>query len=156
MNLDEYRSFKYLVDTYLETRDEKSLKKIRQIIETKKSIRREFTKELHENERYIEIFSTEDQIKIGINILRRESHRKYSTFIAVWILFYMHKKAVNEIFKNIDSKAVNDVVFEIKNILKNDYWTHDKHYKPGTNRKFSRIGERLALIQLYRRCKKFE
>ena len=156
MNLEEYRNFKCLVDNYLKTRHRKLLKEIRLIISTKKSLRRKFIKELHDNERYIEIFSTEDQIKIGINILKRESNRKYSTFIAVWILFYMSKKAVNEVFKNIDYIAVNDVVFEIKNILKNDHGTCEKHYKPGTNKKFSRTGEKLAWIKLYIRCKRFE
>lgn len=156
MSIEEYRNFKYMVDAYLELRDENLLKEIRKIIDTKKSIRRQLIKELDNNERYIEVFCIEDQVKIGINILNRESHRKYSTYKTVWILFYMSNKAIGEILKNVDSKALNDVIYEIKNIVKNDYRNMSEYFKPRTNKKFSKIGLKRAFKKLYRKCSKFE
>ncbi len=153
MSIEEYRNFKYLVDAYLELRDKNLLKEIRQKINTKKRLRRELIKELDDNVRYIEVFSKEYQIKIGMNILNREKNRKYSAYKSVWILFYMSKQAVNEIFKNVDQRTLNDIQYEIKNIIREN--SKIKHYKQGKNKLFSRIGEKIAWKRFSIICNKY-
>lgn len=153
MSIEEYRNFKYLVDAYLELRDKNLLKEIREKLNTKKSLRIAFIKELDYHERYIEVFDNEHQIKIGLNILNREKNRKYSAYKSAWLLFYMSKQAIKELLKNIDESVLNDIGYEIKNIIRDG--TTSKHFKPGTNKKFSKIGQKIALIRFYRICKKY-
>ena len=153
MSIEEYKNFKYLVDEYLELRDKNLLKEIREKLNKRKSLRREFIKELDDNERYIEVFDNEHQIKIGLNILNREKNRKYSAYKSAWLLFYMSKQAINEIFKNVDESILNDIGYEIKNIIKDG--TTSKHFKPGTNKQLSKIGQKIALRRFYRICIKY-
>lgn len=152
--MDEYRKFKDLVDMYFELRDEKMLEEIRKHIDVRKSIRRTFIKELDYEERYVEVFSIKDQIKIGTNILNRETHKKYSSYKAIWILIYTSDEAIKQILKNADNIALNDMMYEIKKVLGNNYSNSSTHFKPGSNKKFTNIGKKRAFKKLYKRCKK--
>ena len=59
----------------------------------------------------------------------------------------------DEIFKNVDESILNDIGYEIKNIIKDG--TTSKHFKPGTNKQLSKIGQKIALRRFYRICIKY-
>lgn len=159
MDYEEYRELTNTIDAYLETNNPKTLLSIQNCIKTKEGFREKLIEDLVEytHERYIEVFSTNDQIKIVSDLVAKIKETEYLAFRVCWILPYVSDKALDKILSTADDIALVKIMHEIKDIVRvigHRLCDSSTYFWLRSTNIFSRMGERMIWHKLYRKCKK--
>lgn len=158
MDYNEYWKLTNTIDAYLETGNCQMLASIQNCIKTKEGCREKLIKDLLEyHERYIQVFSTDDQVKIVSDLVAQIKQREYLAHRASWILAYVSDKALNQILSNADDVALVKIMYEIKRhirVIGNRLCDSSTYFWLHSTNIFSRMGERMMWRNLYRKCKR--
>lgn len=158
MDYNEYREFTNTIDAYLETGNRQTLANIQDCIETKKGCREMLMEDLEKRyERYIQVFSTDDQVKIISDLVAQIKHNEYLAFRVSWMLPYVSDKALDQILINADDVALVKIMNEIKDhirIIGNRFCDSSTYFWLHSTNVFSRLGERMTWRKLYRKCQR--
>lgn len=159
MDYNEYRELTSKIDAYLETGNRQTLASIQDCIETKEGCRQRLMEDLVEyhHERYIQVFSTDDQVKIVSDFAAQIKQREFLAYRVSWMLAYVSDKALDQILSNADDVALVKIMEEIKDHIRvigkrfcdssTYFWLHSTNI-------FSRMGERMMWRKLYRKCQR--
>ena len=158
MNYDEYREFTNTVDAYLETGNRQTLTSIQDTIKTKEGCRERLMEDLiNYHERYIQVFSTDDQIVIVSDLEAQIKQREYLAYSVSWMLPYVSDKSLNQILTNADDVALVKIMNAIAGNIRaigNRLCDSSTYFWLHTTNIFSRMGERMMWRKLYRKCKR--
>ena len=82
MDYNEYRELTNLIDAYLDTGNRETLTTIQSCIETKEDCRERLMKDLIERfpNRYIKVFSSNDQVKIVSDLVAQMGQKEYLAY----------------------------------------------------------------------------
>lgn len=157
MDYNEYRELTNMIDAYLETGNRQTLASIQDCIVTKEGCREKLMEDLVEGyERYIQVFSTDDQVKIVSDLAAQIKQREYLAYRVSWMLPYVSDKALNQILSNADDVALGKIMYEIKgnNINANRFCDSYTYFWRHSTNIFSRMRERMTWRKLYRMCQR--
>ena len=71
-------------------------------IEKKNGLREKLIEDLEHHEEYIQVFSTDEQIKIVGDMVSQIKQREFIAFRVSWMLPYLANRVLNEILTNAD------------------------------------------------------
>ena len=158
MDYNEYRELTNTIDAYLATGNRQTLASIQNCIATKEGCREKLVKDLEEHhERYIRVFSTDDQVKIVSDLAAQIKQREYLAYRVSWMLPYVSDKALEQILSNADDVALVKIMDEIKGhirAIENRFCDSSTYFWLHSTNIFSRMGERITWMKLYRKCKR--
>ena len=158
MDYNEYRELTNTIDAYLATGNRQTLASIQNCIATKEGCREKLVKDLEEHhERYIRVFSTDDQVKIVSDLAAQIKQREYLAYRVSWMLPYVSDKALEQILSNADDVALVKIMDEIKGHIRaigNRFCDSTTYFWLHSTNIFSRMGERITWMKLYRKCKR--
>lgn len=158
MDYNEYRELTNMIDAYLETGNRQTLASIQDCIVTKEGCRGKLMEDLGEShERYIQVFSTDDQVKIVSDLAAQIKQREYLAYRVSWILPYVSDKALDQILSNADDVALVKIMYEIKGHIRaigNRFCDSSTYFWLHSTNIFSRMGERMMWRKLYRKCQR--
>lgn len=158
MDYNEYRKLTSTIDAYLETGNRQTLASIQDCIETKEGCRERLMEDLVEgHERYIQVFSTDDQVKIVSDLAAQIKQKEYLAFRVSWMLPYVSDKALEQILINADDVALVKIMNKIKGHIRaigNRFCDSSTYFWLHSTNIFSRMGERMTWCKLYRKCKR--
>lgn len=158
MDYNEYRKLTNTIDAYLATGNRQTLASIQNCIATKEGCREKLVKDLEEqHERYIRVFSTDDQVKIVSDLAAQIKQREYLAYRVSWMLPYVSDKALEQILSNADDIALVKIMDEIKRhimAIGNRFCDSSTYFWLHSTNIFSRMGERITWMKLYRKCKR--
>lgn len=158
MDYNEYRELTNMIDAYLETGNRQTLASIQNCIATKEGCREKLVKDFEEHhERYIRVFSTDDQVKIVSDLAAQIKQREYLAYRVSWMLPYVSDKALEQILSNADDVALVKIMDEIKGHIRaigNRFCDSSTYFWLHSTNIFSRMGERITWMKLYRKCKR--
>lgn len=158
MDYNEYRELTNMIDAYLETGNRQTLASIQDCIVTKEGCREKLMEDLEEShERYIQVFSTDDQVKIVSDLAAQIKQREYLAYRVSWILPYVSDKALDQILSNADDVALVKIMYEIKGHIRaigNRFCDSSTYFWLHSTNIFSRMGERMTWRKLYRKCQR--
>ena len=157
MNYSEYLEVRNSIDAYVETGNQRMLAEIQANIETKNGLREKLIEDLEHHEEYIQVFSTDEQIKILGDLVSQIKQRAYISHQVSWMLPYVSDKVLNEILAKADNVALVKIMDDIKSnirVIGNRFCDSSTYFWFESTNIFSRMGERIAWSRLYRKCKK--
>lgn len=155
MNSEEYRNFKNSIEVCLKTGDNQLLNDICSKFDEDSSLKEKIIKELEYEGEYIVLFTDKEQVEIVSKIVEMIKNEQYSAFKAAWILIYVSEEALVEILRNADNRALVKIMGEIqKNIQLIGKRFCDTDRASKSTNFFSRIGERIEWLKLYKKCEK--
>lgn len=158
MDYNEYRELTNMIDAYLETGNRQTLASIQECIVTKEGCREKLMEDLVEShERYIQVFSTDDQVKIVSDLAAQIKQREYLAYRVSWMLPYVSDKALDQILSNADDVALVKIMYEIKGHIRaigNRFCDSSTYFWLHSTNIFSRMGERMTWRKLYRKCQR--
>jgi len=157
MDYNEYLDIKDSIDAYVKTGNQRMLAEIQANIEKKNGLREKLIEDLEYHEEYIQVFSTDEQIKIVGDLVSQIKQRKYSSHKVSWMLPYVSDKALNEILAKADNVALVKIMDDIKRnirVIGNRFCDSSAYFWLKSTNIFSRMGERITWSVLYRKCKK--
>jgi len=158
MDYNEYRELTNTIDAYLATGNRQTLASIQNCIATKEGCREKLVKDLEEHhERYIRVFSTDDQVKIVSDLVAQIKQREYLAYRVSRMLPYVSDKALEQILSNADDVALVKIMDEIKGHIRaigNRFCDSSTYFWLHSTNIFSRMGERITWMKLYRKCKR--
>lgn len=156
MDYDEYRELTNTIDAYLKTGNRQTLASIQECIETNEDYREKLIEDLLEHhERYIQVFSTDDQVNIASNLAAQIKQREYLAFRVSWMLPYVSDKALNQILSKADDVALVKIMHEIKGhirVIGNRFCDSSTYFWLHSTNIFSRMKERMMWRKLYKKC----
>ena len=128
------------------------------MLESKEGCRERLMNDLVKyHERYIQVFSTGDQVKIVSDLVVQIKQREYLAYKVSWMLPYVSDKALNTILSNADKVVLERIMDEIRDNIRAIgnrscdlhafYWLHSTNV-------FSRMRERMTWWKLYKKCKR--
>lgn len=159
MNYNEYRELTNLIGEYLDTGNRETLATIQNYIETKEGCREKLMEKLIEypHNRYIKLFSTDDQIKIISDLVAQICQKEYLAYKVTWMLPYVSDKVLEQILSTADDVALVRIMREIKRnirVIGNRFCDSSAYFWLHTTNIFSRIGERMTWRRIYRKCRR--
>ncbi len=158
MDYNEYRELTNSIDAYLETGNRQTLASIQNCIETKEGCRKKLMKDLVKyHYRYIQVFSTDDQVKIVSNLAAQIKQEEYLAYKVSWILPYVSDKVLEQILSTADDVALVKIMHAIKRHIRaigHRFCDSSTYYWLHTTNIFSRMGERMTWRKLYRKCQR--
>lgn len=157
MNYNEYLEIKNSIDAYVEIGNQRMLAEIQSNIEKKNGLREKLIEDLEYHEEYIHVFSTDEQIKIVGDLVSQIKQNAYISDKVSWMLLYVSDKALNEILARADNVALVKIMDEIKSnirVIGNRFCDSSAYFWLKSTNIFSRMGERITWLRLYRKCKK--
>ena len=154
MNYNEYSEIKNSIDAYVKIGNQRMLAEVQSNIEKKNGLREKLIEDLEYHQEYIHVFSTDEQIKIVGDLVSQIKQNAYISHKVSWMLLYVSDKALNEILAKADNVALVKIMDEIKRHIRViGHRICDLSWFKSTNI-FSRMGERITWLRLYRKCKK--
>ena len=158
MDYNEYRELKNSIDAYLETDNRQTLVSIQNCIETNEECRKKIIKELMEyHERYIQVFSVDDQVKIVSNLVAQIKQEDHLAYRISWLLPYVSEQALEKILSTADDVALVKIMHEIKRhirVIGNRLCDSPTYFWLDTTNIFSRMCEKIMWRNLYRKCER--
>lgn len=157
MDYNEYLEVRNSIDAYVKTGNQRMLAEIQANIETKNGLREKLIEDLEYHEEYIQVFSTDEQIKIVGDLVSQIKQREYISHQVSWMLPYVSDKVLNEILAKADNVALVKIMDDIKShirVIGNRFCDSSTYFWLESTNIFSRMGERITWSVLYRKCKK--
>lgn len=157
MNYNEYSEIKNSIDAYVKIGNQRMLAEIQSNIEKKNGLREKLIEDLEYHKEYIHVFSTDEQIKIVGDLVSQIKQNAYISHKVSWMLLYVSDKALNEILTRADNVALVKIMDEIKRnirVIGNRFCDSSAYFWLKSTNIFSRMGERITWLGLYRKCKK--
>ena len=158
MDYNEYRELTNSIDVYLHTGNCQTLASIQKCIKTKEGLRKKLMEDLlGDHNRYIQVFSTDDQVKIVSDLAAQIKQDENLAYTVSWMLPFVSEKALNQILSTADDVVLVKIMHEIKGHIRaighrlcdysTFYWLH-------TTNIVSRIDERITWRKIYRKCER--
>ncbi len=159
MKNSEYRELADLVDRFLVTRDRQTLSIIQCELENNKDFYNELVFDMIErkNYRYIQVFPTNQQIKLIRNMMSHIKGRNSFAYRVSWILPYVSNKVLNKVLSIADNDMLLSIMYEIKGhigIIGSRTCDLPQGYWYPTTNVLSRMGERIVWHRIYNKCRK--
>lgn len=159
MDYNEYEELTNTIDVYLKTGNRQLLASIRHCIETKEGCREELIEDLLKyHKRYIQIFSTDDQIKIANDLASQIKKDEYLAHSVSWILPYVSDTVLDQILSNADDIALVKIMDQIKRNIRaigNRLCDSPTYFWLHTTNIFSRMRERMIWRRIYGKCRRY-
>lgn len=119
MNNKEFRKFTYSIVAYLETGSEQKLEKLQYYIKNNEGCREMLVKDVIEHhERYIQVFSTEDQVEIVSDLIAQIKKNENLASRVTWLLPYVSNEALKQILSRADDDALSLIIMQIEKNIK--------------------------------------